>query len=145
MSGEIRTAGGDQDDDAGADFVEQVGTDGEDIAGGPEVDAALVVGGADGGGRQGGARAGNLVVVLLPLIADEGGMPIGEILIDAAFHDVVHFGSVEGRAVVARGGVGRSEIGQREELLREFESLRTNVLRQENIAGKRRYRREGVL
>ena len=93
LSGEIRTAGGDQDHHAGADFIQQVGTDGQDIAGRPEVDAALIVGGADGGGRQGGARAGDIVIVLAIFVAQEDAVAVGEVVIELDLFGAVDFGA----------------------------------------------------
>jgi len=43
VPGEIRAAGRDEDYDAGANFIEQVGPDREDIARSPEVYAALII------------------------------------------------------------------------------------------------------
>src|SRR5260370_27492202 len=103
LSGEIRTAGRDQDDGAGTDFIEEVRTDGEDIAGGPEVDAALIVGRADGGRRQGGAGAGDIVIVLVIFVAQEAAVAVGEVVIELDLFGAVYLRPGEGSAIIRPG------------------------------------------
>ena len=74
----------------------------QDVAGGPEVDAALIVGRADGGGRQRRARAGNIVIVLAIFVAQEGAVAVGEIVVELDLFGAVDFGAGEGGAVIAR-------------------------------------------
>ncbi len=123
LSGEIRTAGGDENDHAGADFIEEVGTNGENIAGGPEVDAALIVGRADGGRGQSGAGAGDIVIVLAVFEAQEDAVAVGEVVIEFDLFGAVDFGSGEGGAIVRRGERGRAEVGQGKQEILRFEGL----------------------
>ena len=145
LSGEIRTAGGDQDDHAGADFIEQVGTNGEDIAGGPEVHAALIVGRADGGGRQGGARAGDIVIVLAIFEAQEDAVAVGEVVIEFDLFGAVDFGAGEGGAIVRRGESGRAEVRQGEQEILRLERLGSEERRGDGIPDEGIDAGEGIL
>ena len=144
VSGEIRAAGGHQDYHAGANFIEQVGPDREDIARSPEVHAALIVRRADGGGRQGRARARNIVIVLAVFVAQEDAVAVAEVVIELDLFGAVDFGTGEGGAIVRRGQRRRAKVRQREQKILRLQRLGTQERRGDGIPVERIDSGEGI-